>query len=40
MVDAVLKYLPKEWNGGCSYGLEDGFWGKMKIKHNNNVVII
>ena len=35
MVNAVLKDLPKEWNGVVVMDWSDGFWDKMKIKHNN-----
>ena len=37
MVDAVLKDLPKEWNEVVVMDWSDGFWDKMKIKHNNLV---
>jgi hypothetical protein len=30
MVDAVLKDLPKEWNGVVVMDWSDGIWGKMK----------
>ena len=39
MVDAVLKDLPKAWNGVVVMDWSDGFWDKMKIKHNNLVII-
>jgi hypothetical protein len=29
-VDAVLKDLPKEWNGVVVMDWSDGFWDKMK----------
>jgi|AntAceMinimDraft_9_1070365.scaffolds.fasta_scaffold24103_2 hypothetical protein len=37
MVDAVLKNLPKEWNGVIIMDWSNGFWDKMKKKHNNLV---
>jgi hypothetical protein len=52
MVDAVLKdlpkawngvvvmdHLPKAWNGVVVMDWSNGFWDKMKIKHNNLVII-
>ena len=39
MVDTVLKNLPEEWNGVVVMDWSDGFWDKMKIKHNNFVII-
>ena len=39
MVDAVLKDLPKAWNGVVVMDWSDGFWDKMKIKHNNFAII-
>jgi hypothetical protein len=38
MVDGVLKDLPKEWNGVVVMDWSDGFWDKMKTKHNNLIV--
>jgi hypothetical protein len=39
MVDAVMKNLLKAWNGIVVMDWSDGFWDKMKIKHNNFVII-
>lgn len=39
MVDAVLKDLSKAWNGVVVMDWSDGFWDKMKKKHNNLVII-
>jgi hypothetical protein len=37
MVDALLKDLPKQWNGVVVMDWSDGFWDKMKKKHSNLV---
>jgi len=35
MVDAVLKDLPKEWNGVVVMDWSDGFWDKIFSAHHN-----
>jgi len=39
MVDAVLKALPKDWNGVVVMDWSHGFWDKMKDKHNNLYIL-
>lgn len=35
MVEAVLKSLPKKWNGVVVMDWSEGFWDKMKGKYKN-----
>lgn len=35
MVNAVLKVLPKGWNGVVAMDWSNGFWAKMIEKHKN-----
>lgn len=39
MVDAVLKALPKDWNGVVVMDWSHGFWDKMKEKHKNLYIL-
>ena len=39
MVDAVLKSLPKDWNGVVVMDWSHGFWDKMKEKHKNLYIL-
>ncbi len=39
MVRAVLKALPKDWNGIVVMDWSDGFWDKMKEKHKNLYIL-
>ena len=38
-VDAVLKSLPKDWNGVVVMDWSHGFWDKMKEKHKNLYIL-